>query len=49
MSTELRSAITSSLSYLPVRQDWLEQYREPILEPDLYCASPRDARRHRSD
>ena len=33
-------SIASSPYYLPVRQDWLDRRKEPILEPDLPIVDP---------
>jgi predicted TIM-barrel fold metal-dependent hydrolase len=40
MSAVSASATTSSPYYLPVRQDWLDRRKEPILEPDLPIVDP---------
>src|SRR6476646_652821 len=40
MSAASISATTSSPYYLPVRQDWLDRRKEPILEPDLPIVDP---------
>jgi predicted TIM-barrel fold metal-dependent hydrolase len=40
MSTASTFATASSLNYLPVRQDWLDRRKEPILEPDLPIVDP---------
>ena len=40
MSTASTSAATSTPYYLPVRQDWLDRRKEPILEPDLPIVDP---------
>ena len=40
MSAVSTSAATSSPYYLPVRQDWLDRRKEPILEPDLPIVDP---------
>jgi L-fuconolactonase len=40
MPATLPPAPTSSHNYLPVRQDWLDLRREPILEPDLPIIDP---------
>jgi predicted TIM-barrel fold metal-dependent hydrolase len=34
------AAATPSPTYLPVRQDWLDRRREPILEPELAIVDP---------
>jgi predicted TIM-barrel fold metal-dependent hydrolase len=34
------SAATLAAHYLPVRQDWLDRRKEPILEPDLPIVDP---------
>jgi predicted TIM-barrel fold metal-dependent hydrolase len=40
MSTASTSAATSQPYYLPVRQDWLDRRKEPILEPKLPIVDP---------
>src|SRR6476646_4814821 len=40
MSAASISATTSSPYYLPVRQDWLDRRKEPILAPDLPIVDP---------
>ena len=40
MSTASTFATASSPYYLPVRQDWLDRRKEPILEPDLPIVDP---------
>ena len=40
ISTASTSAATSRPYYLPVRQDWLDRRKEPILEPDLPIVDP---------
>lgn len=43
------SSPTSRPYYLPVRQDWLDRRREPILEPDLPIVDPHHHLWDRSD
>src|SRR6476619_1112498 len=33
-------SLSSSPTYIPVRQDWLDRCKEPILEPDLPIIDP---------
>ena len=40
MSAAPASATSPSPTYLPVRQDWLDRHKEPILEPDLPIIDP---------
>jgi predicted TIM-barrel fold metal-dependent hydrolase len=40
MSSTPASAAPASSTYLPVRQDWLDRRKEPILEPDLPIIDP---------
>ena len=40
MSSTATPAATTSPTYLPVRQDWLDRRKEPILEPNLPIVDP---------
>ena len=40
MSSASTSAAPSTPYYLPVRQDWLDRRKEPILAPDLPIVDP---------
>ena len=40
MSIASTSAATSTPYYLPVRQDWLDRRKEPILAPELPIVDP---------
>ena len=40
MSTTLQTGASSVSHYLPVRQDWLDRHKEPILEPGLPIVDP---------
>ncbi|HEU0061486.1 MAG TPA: amidohydrolase family protein [Hyphomicrobiaceae bacterium] len=40
MSTATQPTATAADYYLPVRPDWLDRRREPILEPDLAIVDP---------
>ena len=40
MPTAAPAAAAASPYYLPVRQDWLDRRKEPILEPELPIVDP---------
>src|SRR5262249_58320895 len=40
LSSAATAAATSTPYYLPVRQDWLDRRKEPILAPDLSIVDP---------
>jgi hypothetical protein len=49
MSQASPSASAIAAHYLPVRQDWLDRRKEPILEPELPIIDPHHHLWHRPD